>query len=96
MSQCRWCKSEMQEGALFCSQCGREDGVDLILCYYCKSEKPKDAKVCPRCLRDRDSGRLKVDIGVWDGVKIGVGMVIVLPLIIIITLFLLSLGGISK
>jgi len=54
-----------------------------------------DAAICRFCNRDLKTGdissRMKVQIGVADGVKFGIGLLIVLPLAAIVVVIILSI-----
>jgi len=48
MNRCQDCGTELPAEAKFCSDCGKEIGVDLI-CPHCDTKLPPGTKFCTGC-----------------------------------------------
>ena len=76
--------------------------MSLINCPECSGEISDRALACPCCgnpmretLPNGDLPQYRVSVGVGDGVKLGIGMFIVLPVIIAIIYGILTVMGVA-
>lgn len=69
--------------------------MPLTQCPDCKKEVSSIAEFCPHCGRSSQKRQtVNADLGVWQGVKIGLGMVVVLPFLIGIVFLVIHFGWI--
>jgi uncharacterized membrane protein YvbJ len=81
----------------YCTNCGHQLGLNESFCQNCGRPTHETAQIptpqanVPTPPPPQQSGYQRSGPGVWSGVKIGVGIFIVLPILIILFFFLLLL-----
>ena len=51
--KCRYCNTEIKQGAKFCPNCGKEV-LDNDICFSCGKKIKTGAKFCPHCGANQD------------------------------------------